>query len=87
MALRNSRGHSTTLRLRYVIYTNSLGLEFLCTINNIVLHQKMYIDNVLNRFHIENCNATAISKETSLKLTARKKTQLMSSCLSKLWGA
>jgi hypothetical protein len=46
-----------------------LGLEFHYASDSIVLHQRKYIEDVLRRFQMENCNIAETPMEANLKLS------------------
>lgn len=46
-----------------------LGLEFAYDSKGVVLQQKKYVQEVLKRFHMENCNEVVTPIETNVKLS------------------
>ncbi|XP_019451850.1 PREDICTED: uncharacterized protein LOC109353952 [Lupinus angustifolius] len=45
-----------------------LGIEFKQVENGILMHQKRYINDILNKFNMQNCNAAETPAEGNLKL-------------------
>ena len=46
-----------------------LGMEFVYTDQGIILHQRKYINEVLNRFNMNQCNGVRVPAARNLKLT------------------
>jgi hypothetical protein len=60
-----------------------LGLEFHYASDSIVLHQRKYIEDVLRRFQMENCNIAETPMEANLKLPRNDDEQAVDATLFK----
>ncbi|MCI49719.1 hypothetical protein A2U01_0070963, partial [Trifolium medium] len=60
-----------------------LGMEFVKTSKGLFLHQKKYVEDVLKRFHMRNCNPAITPRETGLKLSKNTNEELVDSTLYK----
>ncbi|GAU44417.1 hypothetical protein TSUD_100640 [Trifolium subterraneum] len=60
-----------------------LGMEFVKTSKGYFLHQKKYVEDILKRFHMSNCNPAITPMETGLKLSKITNEELVDSTLYK----
>ncbi|XP_050919046.1 uncharacterized mitochondrial protein AtMg00810-like [Lathyrus oleraceus] len=63
--------------------SNFLGVEFKDTSERVFLHQKKYAQDILKRFKMSNCNATATPLETGAKLKKDTNDKVVSETLYK----
>jgi len=50
------------------MFSYFLGMEFVYTNQGIILHQRKYINEVLNRFNMDQCNGVRVLAAGNLKL-------------------
>ncbi|GAU25658.1 hypothetical protein TSUD_265850 [Trifolium subterraneum] len=60
-----------------------LGMEFKHTKKGVFLHQKKYVEDILNRFKMVNCNTTITPMETGSKLSKSSTDELVDATLYK----